>query len=194
MLPFLSGHRLILGSNSPRRRDILKSLDLDFEVDANTCFKESINIGEDPSLLPETMSKGKSHGFHRPLREGEILITADTLVLLPDRILGKPSSREDAASMLRALSGRTHRVITAVTLRSTAKELTFSEVTEVTFKELEEDEINYYIDTYKPFDKAGAYGVQEWIGCVGIEKLDGSFYNVVGFPVQRFWKELRKFI
>ena len=141
------------------------------------------------------MSEGKSAGFHRPLAEDEILITADTMVIIPGKeILGKPKDRQDACRMLRDLSGRSHHVITAVTLRDSQKKETFTVTTEVWFKELSESEINYYIDTYKPFDKAGAYAIQEWIGHIGITRIEGSYFNVVGFPVQRVYEALMRFI
>jgi septum formation protein len=146
------------------------------------------------------MSRGKSHGFHRPLAKDEILITADTMVILPPsenrpgEILGKPRDRADAIRMLRDLSGREHHVITAVTLRTSEREETFSTKTEVWFKDLTDEEIIYYVDTCKPFDKAGAYAIQEWIGYAGITRIDGSYFNVVGFPVQRVYEALRRFL
>lgn len=194
-MDILRGKRLILGSNSPRRRELLKGLDIDFEVDTennfNECFSSDIPFDEVPVL----MSEGKSMGFHRPLEEDEILITADTMVILPESglILGKPKDREDACRMLRALSGKRHHVTTAVTLRSTEKKETFTVTTEVWFKSLSEEEISYYVDTWKPFDKAGAYAIQEWIGHIGITRIEGSYFNVVGFPVQRVYEALRRF-
>ncbi|MBR1869147.1 MAG: septum formation protein Maf [Bacteroidales bacterium] len=185
--------RIILGSNSPRRRELLAALDIDFTVDTGNDFKEGSSTFTTPSEYPALMSRGKSHGFHRPLEEDEILITSDTMVICGDKILGKPADRDEAAEMLRALSGREHEVITAVTMRSTQKELTFSDSTLVWFKELTEDEIDYYIEKYRPYDKAGAYGIQEWIGYIGITRIEGSFYNVMGFPVHRIWEELRAF-
>ena len=142
------------------------------------------------------MSEGKSRGFHRPLDPDEILITADTMVILPPsdgrpgEILGKPKDREDAVRMLRDLSGREHHVTTAVTIRTTEREETFCDTTEVWFKELTDEEIAYYVDTCKPFDKAGAYAIQEWIGYAGITRIDGSYFNVVGFPVQKVYEAL----
>ena len=196
----LKGKHIILGSNSPRRRELLKGLDIDFEVDTRNHFQE--NFGPDTSYdaVPRLMSEGKSHGFHRPLEDNEILITADTMVILPPQdgtpgeILGKPRDREDAIRMLRDLSGRAHHVTTAVTLRDCRREETFDVTTEVFFKPLTEEEITYYIDTYKPYDKAGAYAIQEWIGSVGITRIEGSYFNVVGFPVQRVYEALKLFI
>ena len=140
------------------------------------------------------MSRGKSLGFHRPLDADEILVTSDTMVLCGKEILGKPSDRPDAVRMLKLLSGREHQVITAVTIRDFKREKTFSVTSNVFFKQLSDEEIDYYIDTYKPFDKAGAYGIQEWIGYIGITGIEGSFYNVMGFPTQRFHDELLNFI
>ncbi len=196
----LHGKHVILGSNSPRRRELLKGLDIDFEVDTGNNFEESFTPDTPYGEVPLKMSRGKSHGFHRPLHDNEILITADTMVILPaeggrpGEILGKPKDRADAVRMLRDLSGRKHHVTTAVTLRDRSREKSFSVTTEVWFKSLTEEEIDYYIDTYKPFDKAGAYAIQEWIGHVGITRIEGSYFNVVGFPVQRVYEALQEFI
>ena len=192
----LKGKRVILGSNSPRRRELLSGLNIDFEVDTMNDFDERFSPDTPYDEVPRLMSVGKSHGFHRPLSDDEILITADTMVILPpsgDRpgeILGKPKDREDAIRMLRDLSGREHHVITAVTIRTNEKEETFCDTTEVWFKDLTDAEIEYYVDTYRPFDKAGAYAIQEWIGYAGITRIDGSYFNVVGFPVQRVYEAL----
>lgn len=189
-----STRRVILASGSPRRKELMSGLDIDFVIDTQTDFKEEFNDDIPNKDVPALMSVGKSHGFHRPLEDDEILITSDTMVLLGGRIMGKPHSRDEAVEMLRSLSGNTHEVITAVTIRTNAKELTFTDSTLVTFMNISDDEISWYIDRYKPYDKAGAYGVQEWIGYVGIRKLEGSFYNVMGFPVHRVYEELRKFL
>ena len=195
----LDGKHIILGSNSPRRRELLKGLDIDFEVDTGNNFEESFASDTPFDQVPRLMAEGKSKGFHRPLKEGEILITADTMVILPPEggkageILGKPKDRQDAIRMLRDLSGRKHHVTTAVTLRSCKKTQTFEVTTQVWFKALSQEEITYYVDTYKPFDKAGAYAIQEWIGHVGITRIEGSYFNVVGFPVQRVYEALLAF-
>ena len=188
------GKKIILASNSPRRKELLSSLDLEFTVDTGTDFVEEYSPDTPHVKVPELMSRGKSLGFHRGLCPDEILVTSDTMVLCGTEILDKPSDKEDAARMLRLLSGREHQVITAVTIRSAAREKTFSVSSNVYFKELSESEIEYYIDTYKPFDKAGAYGIQEWIGYIGITGIEGSFYNVMGFPTQRFYEELQEFL
>ena len=190
----LHGKHIILASGSPRRRELLKGLDIDFEVDTRNNFKERFSSDVPFQEVPRLMSEGKSAGFHRPLLENEILITADTMVILPGKeILGKPRDREDACRMLRDLSGRSHLVITAVTLRDTSRQETFTATTEVWFKDLTDDEISYYVDTYKPYDKAGAYAIQEWIGHIGIRRIEGSYFNVVGFPVQRVYDALLRF-
>lgn len=191
----LKGKHVILASGSPRRRELLKGLDIDFEIDTNNNFKESFSQDTPFEEVPLIMSEGKSFGFHRPLAEGEILITADTMVILPGKeILGKPRDREDAVRMLRDLSGRSHHVITAVTIRDINRKESFTVTTVVWFKDLTESEIRYYVDKYKPFDKAGAYAIQEWIGHIGITRIEGSYFNVVGFPVQRVYEALLRFI
>ena len=195
----LNGKRIILGSASPRRRALLSGLDIDFTVDTGNSFEEHFGPEVPYDIVPRLMAEGKSRGFHRPLEKDEILITADTMVILPpegDRegeILGKPRDRADACRMLRDLSGRKHHVTTAVTLRDISHSETFDVTTEVWFKALSEDEIAYYVDTYKPYDKAGAYAIQEWIGHIGITAINGSYFNVVGFPVQRVYEALLSF-
>lgn len=188
------GKRIILGSNSPRRRELLAGLGIDFTVDTGNSFAESAEPGVEAHQVPVDMSLGKSHGFHRPLEDDEILITADTVVIIDGRVLGKPHSREEAEAMLHTLSGRTHEVVTAVTIRDKRGEKCFSVSSIVEFCRLEDWEIDSYIDNFKPYDKAGAYGVQEWIGYVGISRIEGSFYNVMGLPVHRIWQELKKFL
>lgn len=186
--------RIILGSNSPRRRELLAGLGIEFTVDTGNSFAESAEPGVEAHQVPVDMSLGKSHGFHRPLEDDEILITADTVVIIDGRVLGKPHSREEAEEMLHTLSGRTHEVVTAVTIRDKRGEKCFSVSSIVEFCRLEDWEIDSYIDNFKPYDKAGAYGVQEWIGYVGISRIEGSFYNVMGLPVHRIWQELKKFL
>ena len=187
--------RLILGSNSPRRRELLKGLGVDFTVDTENHFQENFGPDIPYDEVPRLMAEGKSDGFHRPLLEDEILITADTMVICPMKgeILGKPKDREDAIRMLRDLSGREHHVVTAVTVRDCHRHKTISDTTEVWFKPLSDAEITRYVDTYKPFDKAGAYAIQEWIGYIGITRIDGSYFNVVGFPVHRVYELLLDF-
>ena len=190
----IRGKKIILASGSPRRRELLAGLDITFEVDTKNTFEEIYNEDTPHEKIPEVLSIGKSNGFHRELKDDEILITSDTLVLCGDRVMGKPASREDAIDMLSYLSGREHRVITAVTLRDNKKSVTSSDTASVFFKSLSLNEIEYYVDTYKPFDKAGAYGIQEWIGYIGIEKIEGSYFNIMGLPVHMLYKMLSDFI
>ena len=189
-----SSKRIILGSGSPRRRELLAGLDVDFTVDTGNTFEESVPEDADPAQVPLLMALGKSHGFHRPLEDDELLITADTVVIVDGAVLGKPHSREEAARMLRLLSGREHLVVSGLVFRTTARELTATDTTVVHVSPLSEEEISYYIDTYRPFDKAGAYGIQEWLGYASIGQIEGSYYNVMGFPVHKVWELLKEFV
>ena len=189
----LSGRKLILASASPRRRELLAGLGVDFTIDTGNTFEEVIPDGLPQPQVPEYMAKGKSHGFHRGLQSDEIIITADTMVLCEDEIMGKPKDREDAVRMIEKLQDNTHTVYTGVCIRSLEKEVSFTVATDVRFGNLTPDEISYYIDTCKPFDKAGAYGVQEWIGYAAIKGIEGSYFNVVGLPVHRLYHELKNF-
>ena len=186
--------KITLGSQSPRRRELLSGLDIDFTIEPNKDESESFTDDMVQEEVPEFLARHKSDTFHRELLDNEILITADTLVFCNGEIIGKPSDRNDAYNIIKRLSGNTHRVITGVALRSKGCYRSFSAITDVTFNELSDEEIYYYIDKYQPYDKAGAYGVQEWIGYVGINSINGSFYNVMGLPVQRLYTELAKFI
>lgn len=188
------GKKIILGSNSPRRKELLAGLDIEFTVDTGNTFEEVYDPATPHERIPEVLSEGKSYGFHRPLQDDEILITSDTLVLCGERVMGKPHSREEAFDMLKYLSGKEHKVITAVTVRDQQKCKTSSDTAIVHFKELSDNEIQYYIDNFKPFDKAGAYGIQEWIGYIGIGKIEGSFFTIMGLPVHLVYQELNKFI
>lgn len=188
------GKKIILGSNSPRRRELLGGLDIEFTIDTGNTFEEIYDPATPHERIPEVLSEGKSYGFHRALEANEILITSDTLVLCGERVMGKPHSREEAIDMLRCLSGREHKVITAITLRDRGRCSTTSDTAVVYFKELTDNEIEYYIDQYKPFDKAGAYGIQEWIGYAGIGRIEGSYFTIMGLPVHLVYKELLNFI
>ena len=188
------GKKIILGSNSPRRKELLAGLDIDFTVDTGNTFEEVYDDGTPQEKIPEVLSEGKSYGFHRELEANEILITSDTLVLYGERVMGKPHSREEATNMLRELSGKEHKVITAVTVRDAQKCTTSSDTAIVHFNKLSDSEIEYYIDNFKPFDKAGAYGIQEWIGYIGIGRIEGSFFTIMGLPVHLVYQELIKFI
>lgn len=185
-------HKITLASASPRRRELLAGLDIKFTVEPNKDEKEAYREDMPHDRIPEFLARHKSETFHRPLEKGEILITADTLVFMDGEVIGKPSDRADAERILRKLSDRTHTVITGACLRTISSTVSFSDTTEVTFKKLSEDEITYYLDTYRPYDKAGAYGVQEWIGYIAIKGIRGSFFNVMGLPVQPLYEELRK--
>lgn len=188
------GKKIILGSNSPRRKELLAGLDIDFTVDTGNDFEEVYSPDTPHERIPEVLSEGKSYGFHRKLENDEILITSDTLVLCGERVMGKPHSREEAIDMIRHLSGRGHKVITAITLRDNKRCRTSSDTSIVYFKELSDNEITYYVDNYRPYDKAGAYGIQEWIGYIGIDKIEGSYFTIMGLPVHLVYDELLKFI
>lgn len=182
--------KIILASNSPRRRELLMGLDIDFEVRV----KEGVCEDYPPHLtmqeIPQYISRVKCDAYS--LAPDELIITADTIVWTDNRVLGKPASTSEAEEMLRCLSGRTHQVVTGVTLATTEWSTSFASVTDVTFDTLSEDEIRYYVNRYAPMDKAGAYGVQEWIGYVGVTSLRGSYFNVMGLPVQKLYAELKK--
>ena len=185
-------HRIILASGSPRRQQFLKELDVNFEIqlkDIEEIYPEHLQAEEITNFL----AKLKASAFALDLDDNDILITSDTIVWLNNKALGKPKDYDDAFEMLTEMSGTTHKVITSVCLKTIDKEVVFYEETLVTFTELSSDEIKYYLDNYKPFDKAGSYGIQEWIGLVAIEKIEGSYANVVGLPTHRLYEELMKF-
>ena len=186
--------KIILASASPRRKELLAGLCVDFEVDTRNDFEEVIDPSIPHDKIPEALSEGKSYGFHRPLEIDEILITSDTLVLCEGKVMGKPATREEAYDMLKMLSGQDHKVITAVTIRDHERIITFSDTAIVCFKSLTDSEIYFYIDNFKPFDKAGAYGIQEWIGYIGIDRIEGSYFTIMGFPVHLVYKHLNDFI
>lgn len=188
------GKKIILASGSPRRKELLAGLNIEFTVDTENNFEEVYSSDIPHCRIAEVLSEGKSYGFHRELEEDEILITSDTLVLCDDRVMGKPHSREEAYDMLKALSGKEHQVITAITLRDRNRCKTLGDTAIVHFKELTDSEIYYYIDTFRPYDKAGAYGIQEWIGYIGIGKIEGSFFTIMGLPVHLVYQELMNFI
>ena len=195
----LKGKKIILASHSPRRRELLLGAELEFEL-ADGYEVEEIYPTETPAnKVSEYLAGLKSDAYPYHLGADDILITADTVVILenkeaPDEIIGKPKDRDDAIAMLGKLSGREHIVITGVCLRSENKRKSFRVGSRVSFRKLATEEIEYYVDTFKPFDKAGSYGIQEWIGYVGIKGVKGSFYNVMGLPIQTLYVELEKFI
>ena len=184
--------KIILASNSPRRKELLGALEIDFEVRIMEGIDETYPQGLTMTGIPEHISSQKASAY--ALGENELLIAADTIVYLDGEVLGKPVDAKEACDMLEKLSGQTHQVITGVTLRTLDRTHTFSCVTEVTFAELTKEQIQYYVKNYAPFDKAGAYGIQEWIGCVGVTSINGSYYNVMGLPVQRLYKELKRIL
>lgn len=183
---------IILASKSPRRQQLLKDLGLDFQIvlkEVEEIYPPELKREEVPMFL----SKLKADAFVTDLKPNQLVITSDTIVCLEDKIIGKPKDRDDAFNMLSDLSGKMHEVITAVTLTSIEKQVSFFVITEVYFKTLSNLEIDYYINEYKPYDKAGSYGIQEWIGYIGIEKIVGSYFNVMGLPVKELYEELEKF-
>lgn len=192
MLDNLAKYHIILASNSPRRRELLSGLGIDYEVKVIPNIDESFPEGLSGSEIPVYISQKKAEAYRSTMRPGELIITADTIVWLDGAVLGKPADEDEACAMLRMLSGKTHQVITGVTIRTQDFQNSFSTVSEVTFAELTEEEIAYYVSRYRPLDKAGAYGVQEWIGFIGVESLSGSYFNVMGLPVQRLYTELKK--
>ncbi|MDQ1769486.1 septum formation protein Maf [Labilibaculum sp. A4] len=192
MLNNLKDYQLILASQSPRRHQMLKELGLIFEIRTKE-VEEIYPEGLIPDQIPVYLAELKAKAFGADFKSNELVITADTIVCVDDWILGKPNDRDDAVKMLNALSDRSHQVISGVCLMSKDKKISFSTTTNVHFKALSEEEIDYYIDNYKPFDKAGAYGIQEWIGFIGIDGIEGSYFNVVGLPIQRLYQELLKF-
>lgn len=193
MLTNLQKYRIVLGSNSPRRKELLSGLDIDFEVEVISGIDESYPETLTAEEIPLYIACKKAAAYLDRMTDNELLITADTIVATYDRILGKPADREEAADMLRYLSDHVHEVVTGVCLTTKEKTVSFSVASAVSFAKLEEDDILYYIDKYCPFDKAGSYGIQEWIGYIGVEAINGSFYNVMGLPVQRLYQELKKF-
>ena len=186
-------YKIILASNSPRRKELLAGLDVDFEVRIIKGIDESYPITLPTTEIAEYIAQKKAAAYRETMAADELIITADTIVVLNDEVLGKPKDAVDAHRMLHALSGKTHQVVTGVVLTTKGQQEHFSVVSNVTFKELTDDEINYYVETYKPMDKAGAYGIQEWIGYVGVTRLEGSYFNVMGLPVQRIYEALRRF-
>lgn len=193
MLDNLKKYRIILASNSPRRKELLAGLGVNYEVrtlpDVDESYPETLQ-GAD---IPLFISKIKADAYKTLLQPDELMITADTIVWMDGMVLGKPRNRFGAIEMLRQLSGHTHQVFTGVTITTATRQHSFSVGTEVRFANLTDEEIVYYVDTYQPMDKAGAYGVQEWIGYIGVENISGSYFNVMGLPVQRLYTELKKF-
>ncbi len=185
-------YKYILASGSPRRRELLAGLGIDFEVRLLDGIDESYPDGLSGEQIAEHISRQKAEAYRPTLGSDELVITADTIVYLDGEVLGKPKDEADACQMLRNLSGKTHEVITGVTLLTQQQMRSFASVSRVSFAQLTEEEIQHYVTHYRPLDKAGAYGIQEWIGFIGVERIEGSYFNVMGLPVQRLYTELKK--
>lgn len=190
---FYKNTELLLASKSPRRQQLLFDLCANVTI-VSVSADETVSEDIPGSMVPELLAKRKADAYTETLKDNQILITADTLVVLDDKILGKPKSRDDAFRILSALSGRKHQVYTGVCLKTKDRMRTFTECTDVYFSSLSDEEINYYLNTYKYDDKAGAYGIQDWIGMIGVSRIEGDYYNVMGLPVARMHKEIEKII
>jgi septum formation protein len=190
----LEGHRIILASQSPRRKTLIEGLDISFEVIVRDGINEDYPDYLGMMEIPEYLARMKSDNYLDLLNDKTIVISADTIVCLKQKVIGKPADINDAFQIIRELSGNMHEVITGVCLRSSDRIRLFSSLSKVWFRSLSDEEIRYYVNKYKPMDKAGAYGIQEWIGYAGIERIEGSFYNVMGLPVQALYQELSNFI
>lgn len=193
MLENLRKYEVLLASQSPRRRELLAELRIPFSVASIGMVDESYPDTMQSELVPEYLALKKAIAFRPNLSDQQLLITADTLVMLENKIYGKPKNAAEAKAMLRELSGNTHKVITGVCVMTNERQETFTSTTEVKFGDLSDKEIDYYVTNFQPLDKAGAYGIQEWIGCVAVEWINGSYYNVMGLPVNRLFKVLCKF-
>lgn len=189
----ITDYKVLLASNSPRREELLRGIDIDFEIKVLPDIDESYPTDMPNEEVAEYVALKKARSYTNSLKEDELIITADTVVLLDNKIYGKPTNKKEAKEMLQNLSGKTHRVISGVCLTSTAKQTSFSVVSDVEFSTLTNQEIEYYINRYAPFDKAGSYGVQEWIGYIGVKHISGSYFNIMGLPIQRLYRELLSF-
>ena len=192
MLENLNKYKVVLASNSPRRKELLSGLGIDYEVKTLPDIDESFPEGLSEVETATYIARAKADAYRTIMQPDELIITADTIVWLDGEVMGKPIDGEDARRMLRALSGKTHQVITGVCLTTIDSQKAFATVTDVTFCRLSEEEIGYYVERYRPMDKAGSYGIQEWIGFVGVESISGSYFNVMGLPIQRLYTELKK--
>lgn len=192
MLDNLKKYNIVLASNSPRRKELMSGLGVDYVVKTLPDVDESYPDTLQGTEIPAYISREKADAYKSLIQPDELLITADTIVWLDGEVLGKPKGREGAIDMLRKLSGTSHQVITGVCLTTSDWQKSFTAVTDVTFATLTEEEIIYYVDKYTPIDKAGAYGVQEWIGFIGVESISGSYFNVMGLPIQRLYQELKR--
>lgn len=194
LLDKLKQYNVVLASNSPRRRELLADLGIDFKVRTIQGIDESYPHDMPVLEIAEFISQKKAQAYQRLMGENEMIITADTVVILGNEVLGKPADTADACRMLRQLSGNTHKVVTGVTIVMPGRMSSFSAVTDVEFAQLSDEDINFYVDNYRPLDKAGAYGIQEWIGCMGVRHINGSFYNVMGLPLHRLYSELDRLL
>ena len=192
MLDNLSSYRILLASNSPRRRELLSGLGIDYKTVTLPAIDESYPDGLSGEEIPVFIARHKAEAYKHLMDVSTMLITADTIVWSDNKVYGKPVDADDAKRMLRELSGRTHTVITGVVITTKAKQCAFAVSSEVSFAELSDEEIEYYVTRYNPIDKAGAYGIQEWIGYIGVTGLSGSYFNVMGLPVQRLYQELKR--
>ncbi len=190
----LRNRRLLLASQSPRRRELMTGCGLPYELAPKYDCEEVYPADLAAEEVPLYLSQLKSHAYPAQLTPGDILLTADTVVVLNGRVLGKPHGRDEALRMLHDLSGHRHTVVSGVMLRTAEGEHSFEARTDVWFRNLTDEEITYYVDAFRPFDKAGSYGIQEWIGYAAIERIEGSFYNVMGLPIQKVYTELDKFL
>ena len=190
----LKTYKVILASQSPRRKMLLEGLDIDFEVLVRDGIEENIPPGLNKLEIPVFLAGYKSDAYTDLLADKTIIITADTIVWHNNRELGKPTDRQNAIEMLQELSGNMHEVVTGVCIRNSNKQIKFHSLSKVWFRKLSQDEITFYLDRYQPYDKAGSYGIQEWLGYAAIEKIQGSFYNVMGLPVQTLYTELVNFV
>lgn len=190
MFENIKNYRVVLASNSPRRRELLAGLGIDFEVRVLPDIAEGYPDGLSATQIAEYIAREKADAYRQQMGADELIITADTIVVCGGEVLGKPADAADARRMLHLLSGRTHQVVTGVCLMTAQRQRCFAVETDVTFKALSDEEICYYIERYRPFDKAGAYGIQEWIGYIGVTGINGSYFNVMGLPVQRLYSEL----
>ena len=191
ILPNLKQYKIVLCSNSPRRKELLKGLGLNFQTRIIDGIDESYEKSLPGEDIAKMISEKKAESYKATMSSDELIITADTIVYVDGEVLGKPQNKIDAARMLKMISGKCHDVITGVCLLTSNKRISFSVKTKVSFAQITDDEISFYIENYKPYDKAGAYGIQEWIGYIGVDSIQGSYFNVMGLPVQRLYSELK---
>lgn len=193
MLQNLDKYKVLLASKSPRRRELLQQLRVPFNVVTVGGIDESYPDTVPPLEVPQFISEKKADAYYKIIKDNELVITADTLVVCENKIMGKPKDAQEAKEMLQFLADKTHQVATGVSITTLDRRTSFTTVTDVIFGHLTKEEINYYVDNFQPFDKAGAYGIQEWIGAVAVSGMKGSFYNVMGLPVHRLYQELKLF-